>query len=209
VPPFRRPKPCLRGSTLLNPANYVATPLCCCRLAVADAVVAQALDLSAMGFCIASTTHPRGASREDAHSGRANTADKLRSGARVRPGRRGHEAAPPHWPRCRRKLRLLHPLLGGPTLFSSCHAGPTAGRPNAATLRPAHARTGLAPATMPRTLGARSASCPPQPASFTGATERRQPALCMDPHPSIQPDWPPPAFPSVCPLTAMSAQHRG
>jgi hypothetical protein len=41
-----------------------------------------------------------------------NTADKLRSGARVYPGRRGHEAAPSCWQRCRRKLRQLHPLVG-------------------------------------------------------------------------------------------------
>ena len=44
-------------------------------------------------------------------SGRSNTADKLRSGARVRPGRRGHEPAPPSAERCRRKLRQLHPLV--------------------------------------------------------------------------------------------------
>ena len=40
-----------------------------------------------------------------------NTADKLRSGARVHPSRRGHEPAPPSAERCRRKLRLLHPLV--------------------------------------------------------------------------------------------------
>jgi hypothetical protein len=46
-----------------------------------------------------------------------NTGDKLRSGARVRPGRRGHSAAPPAERRlrregwCRRKPRQLHPLV--------------------------------------------------------------------------------------------------
>jgi hypothetical protein len=40
-----------------------------------------------------------------------NTGDKLRSGARVRPSRRGHEAACPSWQPCRRKLRQLHPLV--------------------------------------------------------------------------------------------------
>ena len=44
-------------------------------------------------------------------AGPPNTADKLRSGARVRPGRRGHEAACPSWQPCRRKLRQLHPLV--------------------------------------------------------------------------------------------------
>ncbi len=43
--------------------------------------------------------------------GPPNTGDKLRSGARVRPGRRGHEAACPFWQPCRRKLRQLHPLV--------------------------------------------------------------------------------------------------
>ena len=47
----------------------------------------------------------------------SNTGDKLRSGARVRTRRRGHEAAPPAERRlrregwCRRKLRQLHPLV--------------------------------------------------------------------------------------------------
>ena len=49
-----------------------------------------------------------------------NTADKLRSGARVQPSRRGHEPAPPSAERCRRKLRQLHPLVG-----RHCHARPT------------------------------------------------------------------------------------
>ena len=40
-----------------------------------------------------------------------NTGDKLRSGARVRTGRRGHEASCPSWQPCRRKLRQLHPLV--------------------------------------------------------------------------------------------------
>ena len=40
-----------------------------------------------------------------------NTADKLRSGARVQPGRRGHEPAPSSAERCRRKLRQFHPLV--------------------------------------------------------------------------------------------------
>src|SRR5512146_519344 len=49
--------------------------------------------------------------------GPPNTGDKLRSGARVLPRRRGHEAAPPAERRlrregwCRRKLRQLHPLV--------------------------------------------------------------------------------------------------
>jgi ribosomal protein L34 len=41
-------------------------------------------------------------------SGRPNTGDKLRSGARVQPSRRGHEAACPCWQPCRRKPRQLH-----------------------------------------------------------------------------------------------------
>ena len=41
----------------------------------------------------------------------SNTAHKLRSGARVSPGQRGHEAACPFWPPCRRKLRQLHALV--------------------------------------------------------------------------------------------------
>ena len=50
-------------------------------------------------------------------TGRQNTGDKLRSGARVLPRRRGHSAAPPAERRlrregwCRRKLRQLHPLV--------------------------------------------------------------------------------------------------
>jgi hypothetical protein len=64
--------------------------------------------------------------------GLPNTGDKLRSGARVRPGRRGHEAAPPAERRlrregwCRRKLRQLHPLVGrlprAPMSASNCAA---------------------------------------------------------------------------------------
>ena len=46
--------------------------------------------------------------------GSPNTGDKLRSGARVRLGRRGHEAACPFWQPCRRKLRQLHPLVRPP-----------------------------------------------------------------------------------------------
>ena len=44
-------------------------------------------------------------------SGPPNTGDKLRSGARVQPRRRGHEAALLAVERCRRKLRQLHPLV--------------------------------------------------------------------------------------------------
>jgi hypothetical protein len=40
-----------------------------------------------------------------------NTGDKLRSGARVRTCRRGHEAACPSRQPCRRELRQLHPLV--------------------------------------------------------------------------------------------------
>jgi hypothetical protein len=50
-----------------------------------------------------------------------NTGDKLRSGARVQPGRRGHEAACPCWQPCRRKLRQLHPLVR-PLARSSHHS---------------------------------------------------------------------------------------
>ena len=65
----------------------------------------------------APTRHQGNTSLHDASHRRAptqglpNTADKLRSGARVRPGRRGHEPAPPSAERCRRKLRQLHPLV--------------------------------------------------------------------------------------------------
>jgi hypothetical protein len=50
----------------------------------------------------------------------SNTGDKLRSGARVLPRRRGHSAAPSAERRlrregwCRRKLRQLHPLVRRP-----------------------------------------------------------------------------------------------
>jgi hypothetical protein len=55
--------------------------------------------------------------RHRSATGPPNTGDKLRSGARVHPRRRGHEAAPPAERRlrregwCRRKLRQLHPLV--------------------------------------------------------------------------------------------------
>jgi len=42
---------------------------------------------------------------------RPNTGDRLRSGARVLPRRRGHEAACPIRQPCRRKLRQLHPFV--------------------------------------------------------------------------------------------------
>jgi putative transcriptional regulator len=51
---------------------------------------------------------------------RPNPGDKLRSGARVHFGRRGHSATPPAERRlrregwCRRKLRQLHPLVRRP-----------------------------------------------------------------------------------------------
>ena len=47
----------------------------------------------------------------------SNTGDKLRSGARVHVGRRGHEAACPGRQPCRRKLRQLHPLVRRPRSF--------------------------------------------------------------------------------------------
>ena len=63
-----------------------------------------------------------------------NTGDKLRSGARVLPRRRGHSAAPSAERRlrregwCRRKLRQLHPLVGR-------RRGPVAGRLSGPTFR--------------------------------------------------------------------------
>ena len=56
----------------------------------------------------------RHASRRHPPPSPPNTGDKLRSGARVRSGRRGHEAACPSWQPCRRKLRQLHPLVRRP-----------------------------------------------------------------------------------------------
>ncbi len=62
---------------------------------------------------------PRSSRRASPLHGPPNTGDKLRSGARVRPRRRGHEAACPCWQRCRRKLRQLHPLVRRPRRLRS------------------------------------------------------------------------------------------
>ena len=61
-------------------------------------------------------------------TGRQNTGDKLRSGARVLPRRRGHEAACPCWQPCRRKLRQLHPLVRRPRAQSLLSQRPTPDR---------------------------------------------------------------------------------
>jgi hypothetical protein len=68
--------------------------------------------------------------------GPSNTADKLRSGARVHARRRGHEAALPSSPRCRRELRQLHPLVRRsrpPLARPPLHACLTAGSTTAAS----------------------------------------------------------------------------
>src|SRR5438445_2817210 len=60
---------------------------------------------------------------------RPNTGDRLRSGARVRSGRRGHEAACPFRQPCRRELRQLIPLFGGVAASSTCTATHSAEAP--------------------------------------------------------------------------------
>ncbi len=112
VPPFRRPKPCFRGSTLLalGRTRWRRHP------AAAGWLWPMPLrrrrsTCAATGFCIASATHPRGASREDAHSGRPNTAHKLRGGG---PGSQpaGPRSGTLRWGSgCRCEPRQLHALV--------------------------------------------------------------------------------------------------
>ena len=92
---------------------------------------------------------PRGRCHRRSRHGPPNTGDKLRSGARVRPRRRGHSAAPPAERRlrregwCRRKLRQLHPLVRRRAAAQSFGVSPVAARCRPASA-PEHSRHGRA-----------------------------------------------------------------